>query len=90
MEYDVIVVDTDSTFDNEKAALIASADKVIMVVDQTRKSVYSMNTIMRNMNCTDKDKYFFICNRFNLSFSAFLDLGFCKMLGSSSLDDLER
>lgn len=64
-EYDVIVVDTDSTFDNKKAALISAADKVIMVVDQTRKSVFSMNTIMRNMNCTDKDKYFFICNRFN-------------------------
>ncbi len=64
-EYYVIMVDTDSTFDNQKTALISVADKVIMVVDQTRKSAFSMNTIMRNMNCTDKDKYFFICNKFN-------------------------
>lgn len=64
-EYDVIVVDTDSIFDNEKAMLLTIADKVFMVTDQSAKAVFSMNTLMKNMNCNDKDKYYFICNKFD-------------------------
>lgn len=66
-EYDVIVVDTDSVFDEYKASLITKADRVLMVVNQTKASVFAMNTLLSNMNCNDKTKYFFVCNNFDAS-----------------------
>ena len=64
-KYDVIVVDTDTTFDKEKAELITIADKVIIIVEQTNNSICATNTLLKNISCTDSDKYFFICNNFN-------------------------
>ena len=62
--YDVIVVDTDNIFDENKAALISLADKVLMVITQTKESIYAMNILRRNMNCNDDEKFNFICNKF--------------------------
>ncbi len=63
--YDVIIVDTDVTFDKEKADLITLADKVFIITEQTRKSVFATNTILKNISCNDSSKYFFICNKFD-------------------------
>lgn len=64
-EYDVIVVDTDSIFNEAKAELIMGADKVFMVVKQTKTSVFAMNVLLKNFNCNDPEKFFFICNNFD-------------------------
>lgn len=64
-EYDVIVVDTDIIFDENKANLITKANKVIMVLGQSKQSVYAMNTLMKNMSCNDSEKYYFVCNNFD-------------------------
>jgi len=70
--YDVIVVDTDVTFDKEKADLITLADKVFIITEQTRKSVFATNTILKNISCNDSSKYFFICNKFDDKTNNFL------------------
>lgn len=49
-EYDYIVVDTDSVFDEFKADLLNVADKVIFVTKQNRMSVMAVNTLMSNIN----------------------------------------
>ncbi len=64
-EYDYIVVDTDVVFDEDKAELMNIADKVLIITDQTRKSVYATNILVTNINCTNSDKFLFICNNFN-------------------------
>lgn len=64
-EYDVIVVDTDTVFDLAKASLITQANKVLMVLDQSKSAVFSMNMLMKNMNCNDNEKYYFVCNKFD-------------------------
>lgn len=64
-EYDVILVDTDSVFDSEKAALITQANKVVMVVEQSKNSVHAMNMLLKNMSCNDNEKYYFVCNNFD-------------------------
>lgn len=64
-EYDYIVVDADSTFDEEKTAMMQSADKVIIVVDQTIGSVCAANLLYANINGVSADKYIFACNRFD-------------------------
>lgn len=64
MDFDFIVVDTDTAFDDDKARLIDIADKVIIVTDQTEASVYATNLFVANINCSG-DKFIFICNNFD-------------------------
>ena len=56
-EYDYIVVDTDSVFDEFKADLLNVADKVIFVTKQNRMSVMAVNTLMSNINGVNNEKY---------------------------------
>lgn len=64
-EYDYIVVDTDSVFDEFKADLLNVADKVIFVTKQNRMSVMAVNTLMSNINGVNNEKYLCICNDFD-------------------------
>lgn len=63
-EYDFIVVDADPSFDEEKAALISTADKVILVTEQTEASVFATNVLATNVNGMNSEKYIFVCNKF--------------------------
>lgn len=63
-KYDVIVMDTDCVFDKEKADLITLADKVIMVMQQTKNSVFATDMLLKNISCNDNEKYHFVCNDF--------------------------
>lgn len=64
-QYDVIVVDTDATFDKDKADLITNANKVFIVLEQTNNSVCTTNALLKNISCNDSEKYYFICNNFD-------------------------
>ena len=65
-EYDYIVVDTDSVFDEFKADLLNVADKVIFVTKQNRMSVMAVNTLMSNIKFKNKiSASTFICNDFD-------------------------
>lgn len=64
-EYDFIVVDADVTFDEDKAALLNLADKVVVVLNQSIASVLATNILVANINGSGADKYIFICNDFN-------------------------
>lgn len=63
-DYDFIVVDAETTFDEKKATLINYADKVVIVMKQTLVSVIATNMLVSNINGTGADKYCFICNDF--------------------------
>lgn len=64
-EYDYIIVDADTTFDEDKAKLINIADRVIIVTTQTIASVYSTNVLVSNINGAGSEKYVFVCNDFD-------------------------
>lgn len=64
-DYDFIIVDADVTFDEDKAALLNMADKVIVIVKQTLASVLATNILVSNINGSNADKYIFICNDFD-------------------------
>lgn len=64
-EYDFIVVDADVTFDEDKAALLNIADKVVILTQQTLSSVLATNILVSNINGANADKYIFICNNFD-------------------------
>lgn len=63
-DYDFIIVDAESSFDEGAAGLLNVADKVIVVTDQSYSSVYATNVLVSNINGINNDKYIFICNNF--------------------------
>jgi len=63
-DFDFIIVDADITFDEDKAALLNIADKVIVVMKQTMASVLATNILVSNINGVGAEKYCFICNDF--------------------------
>lgn len=64
-EYDFIIVDADVSFDDEKAALLNTADKVVIVTKQTFAAVLATNILVANINGASTEKYIFVCNDFN-------------------------
>lgn len=63
-EYDYIIIDADSTFDESKARLIDIADKVVVVTAQSLTSIFATNTLVSSINGISTDKFAFICNNF--------------------------
>lgn len=63
-DYDYIVVDADSTFDEDIAQLFGIADKVIIVTEQTASAVYATNVLVSNVTGMSSEKYIFVCNNF--------------------------
>ena len=63
-EYDFIVVDADITFDEDKAALLDMADKVVVITKQSMVSVLATNILVSNINGASAEKYLYVCNDF--------------------------
>lgn len=63
-DYDYIVVDADSTFDEDTARIFNLASKVLVVVNQSEASVFSTNVLISNLNGINSEKYIFVCNNF--------------------------
>lgn len=63
-DFDFIVLDTDSVFDDKKTELLNMADKVVFVTKQNRMSVLATNALTKNINGTNTEKYYYICNDF--------------------------
>lgn len=64
-EYDYIIIDSDISFDEDKASLFNIADKIVIVTAQTMSAISATNTLAANVNGIGEDKYIFICNNFN-------------------------
>lgn len=64
-DYDYIVIDVDTAFDEDNAKLFNISDKVIVVTEQTRTSIFATNTLVDNINGINSDKYIFVCNNFD-------------------------
>lgn len=63
--YDFVVIDADSTFDEEKTRLIDAADKVIIVTDQRRTAVFATKRLYESISGASGEKFLFVCNNFD-------------------------
>lgn len=63
-DYDYIVVDTDSIFSEDKVRLLGIADKVLVVTDQTERSYFATEQLIKNISELNTEKYLFICNMY--------------------------
>ena len=64
-DFDFIIVDADTTFDEEKAKLLNTADKVVVVTRQNLSAVLATNVLVANINGISAEKYIFLCNDFD-------------------------
>lgn len=64
-DYDYIIIDADSTLDDEKSRLHSLADKVVIVTQQNRNSVYATNLLFANITGITPEKYIIVCNKFD-------------------------
>ena len=64
-EYDYVVLDADSAFDENKANLLDQSDKVVIVTKQNAGAVYAANLMAGNINGLNPDKFLFICNDYD-------------------------
>lgn len=64
-EYDYIVVDADPVFDECKTNLIDIANKVIILTEQTRNSVYATMLLAASIDGSNGEKFIFACNNFD-------------------------
>lgn len=71
-DYDFIIVDTDSVYDEEKAELMGTADRVVIVTGQTERSVQATDILVSGINGIGSEKYLFICNDFKKEAENFL------------------
>lgn len=62
-DYDFVVIDVDSAYNDEKANLMSLADKVILVLLQDRVSASKMETLLNNACCKDSNKFIYVQNR---------------------------
>lgn len=63
-EYDFIVIDTESVFDESAAEILKAANKVVIVTTQDASSVLATNLLVANISEVSAEKYVFVCNDF--------------------------
>lgn len=63
-EYDFIIIDTESTFNDDKGDLLDQVDKVMIVTRANDHSVFKTNKLLQNINYSDNEKFMFLCNAY--------------------------
>ena len=59
--YDYIVIDTDSSFSDEKGKLFDQVDKILILTLPNRYSIFKTNVMLKNINASD-DRFMILCN----------------------------
>jgi cellulose biosynthesis protein BcsQ len=78
-EYDYIVVETSVDFTSEKTMMMSSCDKVIIVTGQDIVSVAKLDCLFNNIDCSDTNKFIFVCNKYYTErFNGLLDVNLIK------------
>ena len=62
--YDYIVIDSTSELDTGKCMLMNAADRVVIVANQDEMAVMKIDALLDNIDCSDNNKFLFICNKY--------------------------
>lgn len=66
-EYDYIIVDVDSGYNESVANLMGKSDKVFLITKQDSKSILSTDILASNISGSNSDKFVYICNNFDVN-----------------------
>jgi hypothetical protein len=64
-QYDYIVVDSSSDFTSEKTMMMSYCDKVMIITGQDAVSVSKLDSLLANIDCSDNNKFMFVCNKYS-------------------------
>lgn len=62
--YDFIIVDGTSDFTEDTSKLMGYANHTIIVAGQDKISGHKLDCLLRNIDCSDNERFIFICNKF--------------------------
>ncbi len=62
--YDFIVVDTALDFTEEKTRLMGLSDHILLVAGQEVSDACKLESLLYNIDCSDKEKFIFVCNKY--------------------------
>ena len=80
-DYDYIIVDAESCFDEYNISLLNSSDKVIVVTENDEYVINATNRFMENVGVNREDKYYYLINKRNKNELDILSLSEnCKLL----------
>ncbi len=63
-EYDFIVLDTSSELTNDKTKMMSYSNKVITVTMQNEETTTKLESLLVNIDCSNKNKFIFVCNNY--------------------------
>ncbi|MBC8060469.1 MAG: AAA family ATPase [Clostridiaceae bacterium] len=64
-QYDYIVVDSSSDFTCEKTMMMSYCHKVMIITRQDAVSVSKLEGLLANIDCSDNNKFMFVCNKYS-------------------------
>lgn len=64
-EYDYIVVDLESVYDEMMIKFFDLSEKVVIITEQKHSAIEATNDLVTNISMNGNDKYIFICNKFD-------------------------
>ena len=62
-DYNFIIIDTDSVFDEYKTELMDLSNYVITMLTLTDSSIFATNKLVENIDGTNTEKYIFVCRQ---------------------------
>lgn len=64
-DFDYIVVDCCTYFSEDTSNMMGDADHILIVTGQDRSSVYKLDCLVKNIDCSDPNRFLFVCNHFD-------------------------
>lgn len=64
-DFDFIIIDSDSLLNGTKAQLCQLADKIMVITDQAKKSVYATSVLLSSISGSMSEKTIVICNNYS-------------------------
>ena len=75
-DYDYIIVDGATGFTEDLSRLMGVADHTIILAGQDKNAVYKLDCLLRNIDCSDNDRFVFVCNKYRKDRENFLLSGY--------------
>lgn len=63
-DYDYIVVDSSSEFTEHTSKLMGSVNYTLLITGQDRCSVHKLSCLLENIDCSDSNRFLFVCNKY--------------------------
>lgn len=72
-DYDYIIIDGASDFTEGISRLMGFANHTIVIAGQDKIATHKLDCLLRNIDCSDHDRFIFVCNKYRSEKANYLD-----------------